>query len=604
MQGSSELSDALNPFFYRDAHSTSLPALQNYDQHLNVSAAPNVHQQQQQTAAPPYTPHRSELADAINPTAVSPVPLARPAPPKQSRQSPTDPMQLLKGLIQSLASYKAAVECEKKRRITWEQEQEGKYIARQVELEARIVEMQQEIDSLKTVLSATQTLISPSLSAQHMSSGSGQIGIVLTPVLHEMQTFEQQPEFIQGSSVSPPLSRKRARSGSPNNMALHYEPMKLRTHRDSKPQTIQAAMRNHILRSMDLEHDKELPVSHIEGAPHALSEPVRFVWEQTTKKSPHNGKMKARVVTDMMANKELYPFVPAQEFTKPKLESVFEQAFTTLRQKYISQKGDEDASNHARERVGVKARRARRVSRKKIKLANRITTRKKFSEYSVSLFDAAFQMECMSSEESDEGEGDEPDGYASSDGERLPAHKVLNIRYLAWRSSRLTQLFHAIDAREEVERSAKPKRGVGRKDRRMGAPKDGNPFPPKGVSRWMVSKRWLWEASATSSRIAELLRDIVLPNGDDDSAVVSGIGNESEDEDVRQWQRRGQEKNYVEIQGPVMGPTPLVPLQMSPDHLQQYYLHTQQAQWGVGLDRYVGVPDFAAPYAAGLPDAS
>ncbi|THG95155.1 hypothetical protein EW145_g8013, partial [Phellinidium pouzarii] len=538
MPGSSELSDALNPFFYQVSHSVSPPAPLVYEQHAIQATVPaDVQQQQQQLqrpqqlpmlSAPPYT---SELADAINPSAASPMSLAHPAPHKhstatyecntRSRQSPADPIQLLKGLIQSLASYKAAVEREKKRRMAWEHEEVSKYIARIEEMReqeskyiARIAEMQLEIDALR-VSAPSPTLTAKSTAA---SSSFGQVEHMLAVLplgKYEAHTPKRQPEFVQGSSASPPV-RKRARSSTPNIVAEEHEPMRLRTHRDSRPQTIQAAMRNHLLISMNLEHDKMLPESHIEGAPHDPSNPVRFVWEQTTKKSAHNAKMRKLVITDIIARKELYPLVPVQEFTESKLESVFDQAFTTLRQKYITQSGSEDASTQARERGGVKARRARRASRKKIKLANRISTRKKFGEFSVTMFDAAFQMECMSSEESSEEEGEEPVD-ASSDEERHARLKFLRIRYLAWRSLRLTRLFQAIDMREEEDRSAKPKRGVGRKDRRVGPPKDGNPLPPPGVAQWMVSKKWQREARRANPRIAAILEEIMQPDvGDDD----------------------------------------------------------------------------------------
>lgn len=120
-------------------------------------------------------------------------------------------------------------------------------------------------------------------------------------------------------------------------------------------------MRNHILRCMKLESGKELPTSHLEGAPHASSDPVRFVWGSTTKKSPHNARMKELVVSDMLANKSLYPLVPEQEFLRPMLEAAFEQSFTTLRRNYELQLGKKPASLRDN-----KAKRARRSSRKKI----------------------------------------------------------------------------------------------------------------------------------------------------------------------------------------------------------------------------------------------
>lgn len=120
-------------------------------------------------------------------------------------------------------------------------------------------------------------------------------------------------------------------------------------------------MRSHLLSCMDLQSDKVLPPSCEEDTSISDSEPVRFIWDQTTKKSPHNTRMKARVISDLLARRDQYPLVPDKEFTKEKLDGVFEQAFTTFRQKYVAQMGGED-SVRAREE---KARRSRRANRKK-----------------------------------------------------------------------------------------------------------------------------------------------------------------------------------------------------------------------------------------------
>lgn len=120
-------------------------------------------------------------------------------------------------------------------------------------------------------------------------------------------------------------------------------------------------MRSHITSCMKLEHGDDLPPSHLEGAPHSLTDPVRFVWGCTTKKSPHNAKMKKYIISDMLANRALYPLVPKQEFERPLLEAAFEQSFKTLRQNYDMQLGKKCIP--ARDN---KAKRARRSSRKKI----------------------------------------------------------------------------------------------------------------------------------------------------------------------------------------------------------------------------------------------
>ena len=133
-----------------------------------------------------------------------------------------------------------------------------------------------------------------------------------------------------------------------------------------------------------------------------------------------------------------------------------------------------------------------------------MTIRKEFPEYAHNTFDAAFRIECMSSEESSEEE--DLDG-GSSDEERAPRTTFLRVRYLAWRSQRLRKLYQILDDREELDRSHKPRRGVGRKDRRVGLPKDGNPLPPVGTARWMVSKKWLRDAQSSSAQVGHLLEN-------------------------------------------------------------------------------------------------
>jgi len=297
-------------------------------------------------------------------------------------------------------------------------------------------------------------------------------------------------------------------------------PMKLRT-RQSQPRSIQAAMRSHLLKCMDLDHDKNLPPSFKEGQILHDDEPVRFVWDLTTRKSVHNGNMKKRIVSDIMMNRVLYPLVPAHEFTKDKLEAVFEQAYTTFRTKFSSQ-----SSANLNDKDDGKAQKARRQSRKKTKLANRLSTRKLLSEYSASFFDAAFQMDCMSSEESSEGEEDEE---AGSDDDHPKGY--LKIRCLAWRSSRLQKLYELVDEREEFERSQKPRRGIGRKDRRLGEPKDGNPLPPIGIFKWMVSKKWYRESQSHSTHVASLLQECVLEDGETAWMSLAPLGPESDYED-------------------------------------------------------------------------
>lgn len=120
-------------------------------------------------------------------------------------------------------------------------------------------------------------------------------------------------------------------------------------------------MRSHFLRCMCLDHDKSLPPSFKEGDTLHDNEPVRFIWENTTKKSVHNANMKKRIVSDIIANRALYPLVSEGEFTKDILDPVFEQAFTTFRTKFTSQ-----ASARQSQTEDKKAQKARRQGRKKV----------------------------------------------------------------------------------------------------------------------------------------------------------------------------------------------------------------------------------------------
>ncbi|EJD01407.1 uncharacterized protein FOMMEDRAFT_90221 [Fomitiporia mediterranea MF3/22] len=353
---------------------------------------------------------------------------------------------------------------------------------------------------------------------------------------------------------------------------------------------------------MDLDHDKELPDSAEEAVLLPPSHPVRFVWDQTTKRSAHNARMKNRIVSDMIANRYLYPRVPEQEFTKAKLDSVFEQAYFTLRQKYASQKG---LNANAKDRAEMKSKKARRLSRKKIKLANRSTTRKKLEDARYVIlkdvtFDAAFQMDCMSSEESSEGEDASED---AAEGDRPHSSKSLRIRYLAWRSTRLQALFRIIDEHEQYNREMKPKRGSGRKDRRMGHPKEGNPPPPKGTPHWMVSKKWLREASAVNHLIA----DLVSPDNENAAQALSILGDESDDEEA---QMVATDPNFTQLPAPPMPiPEPLMPTVTTDDafhHAQ--FMYAQHAAWADTMAGYVDLSQYSSPvlqtYPPGIPHSS
>lgn len=116
---------------------------------------------------------------------------------------------------------------------------------------------------------------------------------------------------------------------------------------------------------MDQETDKDLPDSHIEGTPVDPMDPVRFVWDKTTKQSVHNARMKKKILDDIKENRRLYKDVPRNEFTKKNLDTAFDQCFVTFRQKFKAQRNNITAA-HLKQREEAKARRARHLSRRKI----------------------------------------------------------------------------------------------------------------------------------------------------------------------------------------------------------------------------------------------
>jgi len=293
---------------------------------------------------------------------------------------------------------------------------------------------------------------------------------------------------------------------------------------DGRCLTIHHAMRCHILRVMKLKNDKELPDSYIEGQEIPPDEPVRFVWEKTPKQSHHNAAMKRRVIADLKFHRSLYKYVPDKDFAKRNLDSVFDQAFTTLRQKFRSQK-DGAAAMNVKKREDQKARKARRHSRKKQKLTNRAEARKKLDTFAHAVFDAALQPDCMSSEESGEEEGE-----TSANGINEGKTQVLRIRGLPWRSMRLQRFYATLDEEDVMDKAKRPKRGVGRKQRRLGPFKDGVAMPPPGAASWMISKRWLRHLHMVRPDLAAVTKSMVVdPPGFDWSQCVS-LGAESDDE--------------------------------------------------------------------------
>ncbi|KAI0677131.1 hypothetical protein C8Q78DRAFT_68348 [Trametes maxima] len=292
---------------------------------------------------------------------------------------------------------------------------------------------------------------------------------------------------------------------------------------DNRCLTIHHAMRIHIRKMMKLKHGEDLPESHFEGAPFLTDQPVRFVWNKTAKQSAHNAAMKRRVVNDIKAHRTRYKHVPDKDFNKKNLDSAFDQVFTTLRQKFKAQK-DTTAATRLQRRENHKALRARRLQRKKTKLGNRTDARRQIDAFAQPVFEVALQPECMSSEESD-GE------FVENDEKVL----VFRTRGPSWRSARLLRYYAVLDEQDRHEKSLKPKRGIGRRVRREGPPKDGFSLPPKGVARWMVSQKWLRETEEMRPDLAVALRDAIVDEVEQESELTQALlgGEDSEDESNR-----------------------------------------------------------------------
>ena len=136
-----------------------------------------------------------------------------------------------------------------------------------------------------------------------------------------------------------------------------------------------------------------------------------------------------------------------------------------------------------------------------------------------SIFDHAFELECMSSEESE--------ADSSS-----PQAKHLVTRGASWRSRRLVKFYEALDAEEKVSGPlAQQKRGIGKLDRVVGPPKEGFHLPPRGVANWMISQRWLREAQAQRIDLPQVLQKLVVDSPEFDWHGMGDLGQASDDEE-------------------------------------------------------------------------
>ena len=129
------------------------------------------------------------------------------------------------------------------------------------------------------------------------------------------------------------------------------------------------------------------------------------------------------------------------------------------------------------------------------------------------------ELECMSSEESDE---DSKLGVMKE--------KVLKVRGIPWRSNRLLKFYSVLDEDDRLDKSMKPKRGLGRCDRNEGSPKDGLTIPPKGVASWMISRRWLRDVQLVHPEVLLAVQELVHDPPGFDWRKFDALGYETDDE--------------------------------------------------------------------------
>ncbi|KAJ2916450.1 hypothetical protein MD484_g3981, partial [Candolleomyces efflorescens] len=579
---SSELSDALNPHAFRRA------SIAGPESALQVAAA--------SARFAHHTPLRSSLDAAIfephhrsqhsqhrhvDPDELCLPPGAYLGSSDLIKHHHTRPSQVEADILRALCDSQRATEAELRRRIAWEQA----FVSQQAEYNQKMLQMQQEIHRLNAALVECRqeltTRPSPAPSYYHSSSSAEPISrphhpvTPLSPISRETTFAQDQNEnfsslpaefpfpFVRPdrpapatrvtppasspesseqttSSVSPETSpsppvirmknKRRGRSLTPSTSRdsedscessgsrISRPPRKRLNHHDKRCLTIQHALRAHFWRMLRIQTDDRLPDSHVEGEPLEPFQPVRFVWDKTTKQSVHNARMKIRILNDIKENRQLYKHVPSKDFGKKILDAAFEQCFTTFRQKYRAQT-DVAVALQTKKREEAKARKARHVSRRKMKLSNRAESRLKLPEFENVVFDPALQMECMSSEESDF-----EDGIRSTD--------TLRTRGYAWRSKRLLHFYYVLDQEDMSDKSSRPKRGVGKRGRIQGPPKDLDLLPPKGVSTWMISRRWLRATRRRHPGVLDTLEELVDDSVQFEWGRFHVLGEETEGSDT------------------------------------------------------------------------
>ena len=154
------------------------------------------------------------------------------------------------------------------------------------------------------------------------------------------------------------------------------------------------------------------------------------------------------------------------------------------------------------------------------KLNNRSEARNRLPAFEHVMFDGALQADCMSSEESD---------YESDPNSSQPT-SILRTHGYAWRSARLLRFYSILDDEEMAESSTKPKRGSGKKERRIGSVKDEFILPPQGIATWMVSKRWYNASLNDHPDLPQTLENLIENPDGFVWAQFPDLGDESADE--------------------------------------------------------------------------
>jgi hypothetical protein len=147
--------------------------------------------------------------------------------------------------------------------------------------------------------------------------------------------------------------------------------------------------------------------------------------------------------------------------------------------------------------------------------------RERTQAFAHATFDGAMELDCMSSEESDE---DTKQGNMKE--------KALVVRGTPWRSSRLLKFYSILDEDDRLDKSMKPKRGLGRRGRNEGPPKDGLTTPPKGIASWMISRRWLRDVQITHPELLRAVQELVYDPPGFDWTKFDALGYETDNERV------------------------------------------------------------------------